>query len=108
MKVWHVFAVAIVLLLVGLGWFVFSDNKMNLMFQGARMSEAPAVAVSVPAAGTDLRAYSFIDGFGRFCTGTYSNEGGSWGDCEFPPNWEPNAAALEGMAKMGLGSDESR
>ena len=53
MRVWHLFAGGGVLVLALLAWFVFSDNKVNLMFQGSRMSEAThSTAVSVPAAGT--------------------------------------------------------
>ena len=99
MRVWHLVVGAIVLLVLGIGWFFISDGKGNLMFQGALMTDAPAAAVSVPAAGTNLRAYSFIDAFGRFCTGTYSNEGGSWGDCEFPPGWEANETVIRAWAE---------
>lgn len=90
-----VLAVGAVLLAIA-GFVVFGDNKTNLMFQGARMPAAPTAAVSVPAAGTNLRSYSFVDAFGRLCTGVYSNEGGSWGDCDFPPGWEPTEA-LRGL-----------
>ena len=74
--------------LTGIGFAAFlwlqSNNSWNLMYQGANMPKVEVKAVAVPAAGTDLRVYSFTDPHGRVCTGVYS-ESGAWGDCDFPP-----------------------
>ena len=69
---------------IGAAIFLYSNNSWNLMLQGANMPKVEVEAVAVPAAGTDIRVYSFTDPHGRVCTGAYS-ENAAWGDCDFPP-----------------------
>ena len=90
MKVWHLLAIILVIgALIGGGSLLF--GTVGLGFQGALQTTIPANSYSVEAIGNNLRAYTFIDSAGRVCTGVYSEQGGSWGDCEFPPNWDADA-----------------
>ena len=84
-----VLGVLAILTVVGFGAFLWlqSNSSWNLMFQGSVMDKVEVEDFAVPAAGTDLRAYSFTDSHGRHCTGVYSENSGSWGDCDYPPNW---------------------
>ena len=89
-------AVVVLTVLVGGGsWWFFGDSKAALMFSGATMQPVESERYSVPAAGTNLRAYSFTDSFGRHCTGVYANESGAWGSCSYPPNWKPSKVAAQ-------------
>ncbi len=56
------------------------------------MEPVESETYAIPAAGTNLRAYSFTDSHGRNCTGVYSTWSNAitvWGDCDYPPNWTP-------------------
>ncbi len=84
MKLWQPVAVLAVVAVLGVGGSFLFGN-VGLGFKGALQKTVPSASYSVEAIGNNLRAYTFKDAAGRICTGVYSEQGGSWGDCEFPP-----------------------
>ena len=82
MKVWHL---AVAALVIGIAVAAFFISNSGLVFRGALQQTIPSQSYSVEAIGNNLRAYTFIDGAGRVCTGVYSDKGNSWGDCDFVP-----------------------
>lgn len=47
------------------------------------MKTIQSSAYQVEASGQDIRAYSFIDSHGRYCTTVFASETGSGLDCDF-------------------------
>lgn len=47
------------------------------------MKTIQSSAYQVEASGQDIRAYSFIDAHGRYCTVVFASETGSGLDCDF-------------------------
>lgn len=82
MKVWHVAAIVGIVGVVAAGFFL---TNAGLVFRGALQQKIPSQSYSVEAIGNNLRAYTFLDGAGRVCTGVYSDKGSAWGDCDFIP-----------------------
>ena len=86
MKKWLVIGGIIVCAVLGLwAWASFSDSSTALMFSGAMKDKVAVVEYAVPASGTNLRAYSWVDPSGMHCVGVYASKSNSWGNCAFPP-----------------------
>ena len=75
----------IAILVVGgvFNFWLFSNAGLGLM--GAMKETLPSAGYAVEASGNNLRAYEWTAKNGMKCIGVYSEAGGSWGNCEFPP-----------------------
>ena len=86
MKKWLILAGIIIILVLGVWvWLSWSDSKVALMFSGALQETVKSHAYTIPASGTNLRAYEWTSKSGMECIAVFSVKGGSFGDCEFPP-----------------------
>ena len=83
-----VFILAVLGILVGATWFskVTGVSFSWWSAQITGMKTVDSMQYQVSASGQDLRAYSFIDTFGRNCTTVFASSTGSGLDCDFPEN----------------------
>lgn len=81
------FIIAIAVLIITLFAIWFSKaTGVSFSWWSAQLSGMKTIessAYQVNASGQDLRAYSFIDAHGRYCTTVFASNTGSGLDCDF-------------------------
>jgi outer membrane lipoprotein-sorting protein len=83
--IFFVLAIVALLLTVGAIWFSkatgISFSWWSAQLSGMKTIESHQYQIN--ASGQDLRAYSFIDAHGRYCTTVFASSTGSGLDCDF-------------------------
>lgn len=86
MKAIATITIAILAILALLAIWFSKATGVSFSWWAAQMSGMKTIqsqAYQVEASGQDLRAYSFIDAHGRYCTTVFASTTGSGLDCDF-------------------------
>jgi len=86
MKVVATIIIAVLAILALLAIWFSKATGVSFSWWAAQMSGMKTIqssAYQVEASGQDLRAYSFIDAHGRYCTTVFASNTGSGLDCDF-------------------------